>query len=169
MNKLLKKLLLTMCFSLLFVIPDFTLTASDNPYSGVKGKYTDYILYGFDMVKDPLPDCTQIKKKPILDKKKLENDKADDWYDSKPGDRKFKLHTLIENSSYDLNTSIANELQVGYKTSEIGYSTNFSCTNSFEKKDNSYYGVLFSNALYEQEALSLSKYTLRNYLSEDFY
>jgi len=170
MNKIFKRLLLIMCFSLSFVIPNSTLsiTANDNSYSGIKGKYTDYILYGFDMVKAPMPDSTQIKKKPILDKEKLTNQKADNWYDCKPGNRKFKIATIIEKNSYELNNSVAQQLKLGYKTPEIGFSSNFGWSSSSEVKNNSYHGVLLANALYEQEALALNTYSLEAYLSEGF-
>lgn len=169
MKRLFSKLSLLFCLVLVVQIASVhtTAKAADN-YSDVKGKYSDYLRYGFDMVRAPIADYSDIKVYPILDLEKLQAKKGSAWYDSKPGSSGFSYKTCVEETKNEVKRSLATELGMAYKSETSGYSSKVSASYSETETKHNFYGEMNASHLLEKYTTAMEYEELRSCLNNDF-
>ena len=136
--------------------------------SAINGTYTEWLCSGFDMVKSPLAEKNDIKAPKILDKTKLESLKGNNWYDCKEGDNEFDYKLVVETSKTTEEEAKARELNLGFKTPVVGFSSKVTSTHNTTRTNNKCYGAIVACCLLEKCTTSISTRDLQKCLSDEF-
>lgn len=119
-------------------------------------EFQDYLLYGYDMVKNPLGDAASIKFHPILDRDKLQK-APKKWYSNLSGSNEFVHNSFIGKSEYEVAETISASTGIGGKNREYSLSVNCTASKGREYTQNSVYGKIRSTRKISEYAQQLTK------------
>lgn len=130
-------------------------------------EFQDYLLYGYDMVKNPLGDAGKIKSHPMLDKKKIQG-LEEEWYSNFSGDNQFEHNSFIGRSEYEVAEIISASTGIGGKNKEYSLSVSCAASKGREYTQNSVYGKIRSTRKISTYAHLKTKEQLSDYLESMF-
>lgn len=128
--------------------------------------FVKYLIYGYDVIETPNASAEEIKNVPILDKSKLAALKGNDWYDNKPGNRKFKYQVFVKENQYELEKTIAASFGVKVGAACWALKTQADINYTERNFQNDYYGKVVSSYTLDQFSSTLDTAELRECVSD---
>lgn len=136
------------------------------------GETTDfkkYLLYGYDMLRNPSGKTDDIKRVPILDLDKLETYKKSlGWASVVTGNRKFAHKTYVGENEFEIASSIGAEVSAGGKAKEFGFSVDLQAAYSVAYTQGTVFGNVISKCEVSQYSNTLTVDQIDEFLSDEF-
>lgn len=130
--------------------------------------FKQYLLCGYDMIKNPFGDPEGIKRVPILDLDKLNGYESSlGWATEVSGNRRFQHKSYVSENEYELSSSVGAGLNAGVTGGSFGFSANVKTSYSQAYTQGTVFGKTVSSCKIQQYANTLSKEQLSKYVFPD--